>query len=156
MLSRERSTSSSNSTAASPPRKDLAEELQISSDEVYDLIANLGAMYLLSLDQPLGTDEGDATMGDLVEDQMSASPEMQAEYAEERNAMREAIAKLPERERLLVEMHYFEGVTFEAISRMMEVSKQRISQLHARAIRRVREYLGDDTVGSEAMHDFTV
>lgn len=139
-----------------PTEEDLAEELQMSSEEVYDLIANLGAMYLLSLDQPLGTEEGDATMGDLVEDEMSTNPELQTEYAEERNAMRAAIGKLPERERLLVEMHYFEGVTFEAISRMMEVSKQRISQLHARAIKRIREYLGDDDVTPDAMHDFTV
>lgn len=139
-----------------PTEEDLAEELQISSDEVYDLIANLSAMYLLSLDQPLGTEEGDASIGDLVEDQASESPEVALEFAEERNSMRDAITQLPEREKLLMEMHYFEGVTFEAISRMMGVSKQRISQMHARALKRLRETLKDDHVSSEAMSGFTM
>ena len=139
-----------------PTEEDLAEELQISSDEVYDLIANLSAMYLLSLDQPLGTEEGDASVGDLVEDQGASSPEEQLEFAEERQSLRDAMQRLPEREKLLMEMHYFEGVTFQAISNMMGVSKQRISQMHARAVRRLREFLGDESISPQAMHDFTV
>ncbi len=147
-------------TGRRPTEEDIAEELKISAEEVYDLIANLGAMYMLSLDQPVGAEEGDATMGDLVEDAESTSPEVEAEFAEERNHMRQAMASLPDREKLLVEMHYFEGVTFEAVSRMMGVSKQRISQMHQRAIRRLRETLkkemGVDNVNPDAMHDFTI
>lgn len=137
-----------------PTEDDLAEELAISAKEVYDLVANLSSMYLLSLDQPIGEEDGDASMGDLVEDKGFASPEAEFEYGEERNALRESIARLPERERDLLEMHYFEGITFEAISRDMGVSKQRVSQLHLRAVRRLRESLGDDDISPEAMHDF--
>ncbi|MCA9793529.1 MAG: FliA/WhiG family RNA polymerase sigma factor [Candidatus Eremiobacteraeota bacterium] len=143
-----------------PTEEDIAEELKMSAEEVYDLIANLGCMYMLSLDQPIGSDEGDATMGDLVEDAGSISPEVEVEFSEERDQMREALASLPEREKILIEMHYFEGVTFEAISRMFDVSKQRISQMHQRAVRRLRETLkkemGDDDISPSAMHDFTV
>lgn len=139
-----------------PTEEDLAEELKMSSEEVYDLIANLGCIYLLSLDQPIGAEEGESTMMDVVEDETTRQPEVQIEFQEERNALKEALAKLNEREKLLVEMHYFEGITFEAISRMMGVSKQRISQMHARAVRRLREHLGDEAVSPEAMHDFTV
>lgn len=139
-----------------PTEEDLAEELKMSSQEVYDLIANLGCMYLLSLDQPVGSEEGDATMMDLVEDDGFATPEHQVEFQEERNALKAAMARLDEREKLLMELHYFEGVTFEAIAQMMDVSKQRISQLHARAVKRLRQYLGDDGVSPEALHDFTI
>ena len=96
------------------------------------------------------------SMGDLVEDSQFASPEAEFEYSEERSALREALASLPDRERELLEMHYFNGITFEAISRQMDVSKQRISQLHLRAVRHLREKLGSTEVRSEAMHDFTV
>lgn len=139
-----------------PSEEDIAKELEISSKEVYELIANLSSMYLLSLDQPLGDDEGDSSMGDLVEDSRFASPESEFEYSEERSALRRGLASLPDRERELLERHYFEGVTFEAISREMDVSKQRISQLHLRAVRHLREKLGADEISVEAMHDFTV
>lgn len=139
-----------------PTEEDIAKELEISAKEVFELIANLSSMYLLSLDQPVGDEEGDAAMGDMVEDSGFASPESEFEYAEERAALRNALATLDDRERDLLEMHYFEGITFEAISRKWEVSKQRISQLHLRAVRHLRERLGDTEVSFEAMHDFTV
>ncbi len=139
-----------------PSEEDIAKELEISSKEVYELIANLGSMYLLSLDQPVGDEGGDMSMGDLVEDSQFTGPEVEYEYAEERSALRQALAAMPEGERELLEMHYFQGVTFESISRMRGVSKQRISQLHLRAVRHLREKLGGVEVRPEAMHDFTV
>lgn len=139
-----------------PSEEDIAEELEISSKEVYELISSLSSMYLLSLDQPLGDEDSDASMGDLVEDSGFTGPEAELEYSEERSALRKSLESLPDRERELLEMHYFEGITFEAISRKMNVSKQRISQLHLRAIRHLRDNLGETEVSSEAMHDFTV
>lgn len=139
-----------------PTEEDIATELEISAKEVYELIANLSSMYLLSLDQPIGEDDGASSMGDLVEDSRFASPEEELEYSEERSSLKKALASLDDRERTLLEMHYFEGFTFEAISRQWEVSKQRISQLHLRAVRHLREKMGGDEVSIEAMHDFTI
>lgn len=139
-----------------PTEADLAEELEISAKEVYDLIANLSSMYLLSLDQPIGDEEGDASMGDLVEDTGFVSPEAELEYSEERDALREGLESLPDRERRLLQAHYFEGITFEALAREEGISKQRVSQIHLRAIRRLRENLGSMEVSREAMQDFLV
>lgn len=139
-----------------PTEEDIAKELEISAKEVYELIANLSSMYLLSLDQPVGEDDGGFSMGDLVEDSHFASPEEEIEYSEERSSLRKALSSLDERERSLLEMHYFEGITFEAISRQWEVSKQRISQIHLRAVRHLREKLGGDEITLDAMHDFTI
>lgn len=137
-----------------PSEEELAEELKISTEEVYDLIANLGTTYLLSLEQPLGTDDGDASLGDMVDDE-EGIPEIELEYAEEREALKRAIDQLDEREQLIVTAHYFEGVTFEAISRQLGVSKQRISQMHSRAMRRLREFVGDEEISPESMQGFT-
>jgi RNA polymerase sigma factor for flagellar operon FliA len=139
-----------------PTEEDIAKELEISAKEVYELIANLSSMYLLSLDQPVGDEDSDASMGDLVEDSRFVSPECEFEYAEERSALRKGLAALDDRERDLLEMHYFQGITFEAISREMGVSKQRVSQLHLRAVRHLREKLGSTEVSIEAMHDYTL
>lgn len=143
-------------TGRQPTEADIAEELKMTTEEVYDLVANLGCIYLLSLDQPIGTEEGDATMMDLVEDQGSGDPICELEFEEERQGLRGAIEHLNEREQFIVKAHYFEGWTFEAISREFQVSKQRISQMHARALKKLRQSLGDEEISPEAMHGFLI
>jgi RNA polymerase sigma factor for flagellar operon FliA len=55
-----------------------------------------------------------------------------------------AVDKLPERERFIVQSHYFNGVAFKAIAQTLRVSEPRISQLHARAIDLLRTALHED------------
>ena len=139
-----------------PTENELAKELQITSNEVFDLIANLGCVYLMSLDQPLTqSDESGASMIDVVEND-SNNPLREVEFAEQRQRLRQAIECLNEREQYLIKMHYFEGVTFEKISRTLGVSKQRVSQMHNHAVRLMREHLGDDVIDPEAMKHFVI
>ena len=56
----------------------------------------------------------------------------------------------------MIKMHYFNGVTFEKISRVLGVSKQRISQMHSRAVKRLRDSLKEEDISSEAMAGFFV
>jgi RNA polymerase sigma factor for flagellar operon FliA len=60
------------------------------------------------------------------------------EEREARAKLEEAVALLPERERHIVAMHYFEGVKFKELGRLLGVSEPRISQLHSRALSRLR------------------
>jgi RNA polymerase sigma factor FliA len=55
--------------------------------------------------------------------------------------LEEAVKKLPARERTVVQLHYFSEVRFKQIGAMLGVSEPRISQLHARALERLREML---------------
>jgi RNA polymerase sigma factor for flagellar operon FliA len=66
------------------------------------------------------------------------NPGDEAEARSERAALVRAIAQLPERERDIVGMHYFQGVKFKDIGESFGVSEPRISQLHARALGRLR------------------
>jgi RNA polymerase sigma factor for flagellar operon FliA len=140
-----------------PTNEEIAEELKISSDEVYELIADLGCMYMLSLDQPLATvDDEENSIMSVVEDQNIESPQNEMEFKEEREFLKEAYNSLNEREQYIIAKHYFEGYTFEVISVDLGVSKQRISQMHARAVQRLRDYLGRMTISDEAIKNFTV
>lgn len=144
-------------TGRNATEEELAEELKISAKEVYELINDLGCVYLLSLDQPLGiSDDDDVTIMDTVKDRGGSDPVVEVEFVEQRSVLREAINNLQEREQVLIRKHYLEGVNFEAIARMMGVSKQRISQMHTRAVRRLREALGNVEISYEAMHTFTM
>ena len=61
--------------------------------------------------------------------------------SESRNELLIALRSMPERERTLLGLHYFEGETLAAVARRLSVSKQRVSQLHVRAIARLRKAL---------------
>jgi RNA polymerase sigma factor for flagellar operon FliA len=64
----------------------------------------------------------------------SETPEDQTARAEIAEALREAVLRLPERERILIERHYYNGDAFEVIARELGVSKSWASRLHAQAI----------------------
>lgn len=66
------------------------------------------------------------------------------EACDERAAIARALEALPERERGILQDHYFRGVAFKEIARQLGVSEPRVSQLHSRAVRRLREMLGGE------------
>jgi RNA polymerase sigma factor for flagellar operon FliA len=132
--------------------EELAQELQVTAKEVYELIADLGTQYLLSLDQPAtaGVDE-ERSMVETLEDKSTLEPSQEVAFKEERALLKKAIEDLPERENLLIKLYYFEGKSFEEIASEMNVSKQRISQLHAKAVKKLREVLhagSEDAIGA--------
>lgn len=68
-------------------------------------------------------------------------PDLELERAEERNSLEVALATLPERERQIVAARYVENATFEAIAQAFNLSKQRIWQMHNKAMSRLRRAL---------------
>ena len=56
-------------------------------------------------------------------------------------ALREAISKLPERERMIINLRYYHGLTQERIAGILKVSQVQISRLEKRAILKLRDYL---------------
>ena len=65
-------------------------------------------------------------------------PERRMEIVEVRDILAEAIDKLPEKEKTVVSLYYYEELTLKEISAIMKVSESRISQLHTKAILRMR------------------
>jgi RNA polymerase sigma factor for flagellar operon FliA len=85
---------------------------------------------LIDQNYELGLESQGASMGD--------SPERTAELAEIKEILGEAIEKLPEKEKTVLSLYYFEELTLKEISAIMKVSESRISQLHTKAIMRLR------------------
>ena len=67
---------------------------------------------------------------------------MQYERSEVKNRVRDAIETLPARERRVIALYYYDEVTMKEIGAELGVNESRVSQLHARALRRLREALG--------------
>src|SRR5206468_3302639 len=79
------------------------------------------------------------------------SPDAAYEKAETRDRVRAAIASLPWRERKVIGLYYYGEVTMKLIGAEIGVNESRVSQLHARAIRRLRESLG--TMGPQQVEE---
>jgi RNA polymerase sigma factor for flagellar operon FliA len=65
---------------------------------------------------------------------------------DERAALARAVEKLPERERFIVSEHYFGDVKFKSLSEALGVSEPRVSQLHSRAMKRLREIVAAESI----------
>jgi RNA polymerase sigma factor for flagellar operon FliA len=85
-------------------------------------------------------DLSEAHRGSLF-DESVPSPLQAAEDSDERAALTKAVEQLADRERLIVTLHYFKGVQLKAIATQLKVSEPRVSQLHSRAIAKLRAHL---------------
>ena len=79
---------------------------------------------------------------DMVDETLRADPHAAAELAQ----LREAVEKLPRREKQLIRRHYFDHCEFRVIAAELTVSPGRVSQLHAQALLRIREWMGGSLI----------
>lgn len=125
-----------------PPSDDeLAAHLRISREELHKREAEVSAAVLISLDEPTSgnSEESESlTVSDKLHDPSSPDPESEALLTERKEMLAESIERLPEKERLVVTLFYYEGLTAKEIAAVMSLSVARISQLHSKAILRLR------------------
>lgn len=129
----------------SPSEEEMAEALGWPLEEVHQVLSDLSYSALLSLNEVwMGedSDEGEFNLLDLVPDDDAADPLEGVRINERERILADAIDQLPERERLVISLYYFEGLTATEISRIMNLSVSRISQLHGKALLRLRGRLG--------------
>jgi len=124
--------------------EEVALELGMSLEAFAKHLSTLAGTVLVSLDELWVTEvEGDDGIRaiDMIEDAAAADPERLAEIEDRKRVLARAIDRLPERERMLVALYHYEGLTAKEISVLMGISQSRISQLHTRAMLRLRSYL---------------
>lgn len=94
--------------------------------EVYDTVNSLASIYVISMDA------GEEGME--IEDKKNKDIEQSAEFQQIKQYMKEAIESLPDKERKLVKMYYFQNKTLEEAGSDLGLSKSWTSRLHARAL----------------------
>jgi RNA polymerase sigma factor FliA len=121
---------------------EIAETMGISIQEVNELMVRIGRTNVYSLDDILGGSDGDDHIHfvELIVDEDS-NPGREIEGREIRRILATGVDKLPERERLVVALYYFEGLTFKEIGKVLGVSESRVYQLHTQAMTRLRGHM---------------
>ncbi|HEV7610182.1 MAG TPA: sigma-70 family RNA polymerase sigma factor [Steroidobacteraceae bacterium] len=80
--------------------------------------------------------------GEVIDETLAANPYAVTELVQLKRAVRSLLPALPERERELIRRHYEEHVEFQQIAMEWGLTKGRVSQLHAQALKRLRQMLG--------------
>lgn len=102
-----------------------------------DLLEIASRSYVVSLDDVLALEDGDMQREETIEDEAPSALDL-IEQKEEIAEVAEALNRLPERERLLLSLYYYEGLTLKEIGQVLGVTESRVSQLHGRALSLLR------------------
>ncbi len=123
---------------------DMARELGISEDEYVNWVGQTNISNISSLDDYM--DQGNDVKSGSAPTYMRVEPENRVLEEELKQELSEALSALTEKEKTVVLLYYYEDLTLKEISRVMEVSESRVSQLHSKALKKMRTHLGEDFI----------
>lgn len=120
--------------------EEIAEELGLSSGEYAEWQSQLKITNVVSLNEFI--EQGTEPVMDAKHNSHFIQPEERVQETELKEKLQEAMQKLTEREKKVVLLYYYEDLTLKEISRILEVSESRISQLHTKALIKMQKLMG--------------
>jgi RNA polymerase sigma factor for flagellar operon FliA len=129
-----------------PTEPEVAEELGISLDDLHTIFSQVSFVNVIALDELLnvGGERGDKlSLVDTLEDTKAEDPVQAFETEETKYLLARAINTLPEREKIVVTLYYYEGLTLAEIGQVLGVTESRICQMHTKAVLQLRGKLAD-------------
>ena len=127
-----------------PGEPEIAEAMGMELEELQQLVGELRSLELGSLNAEHSKDEDDEEL-EYVPASAEEDPLFLCLAAESRQRLIDAIEELPEKERLVLTLYYFEELTMREIGLTLGVVESRVSQIHSGAVRRLRAALGQTT-----------
>lgn len=120
--------------------EDIAKEMGISVDELQSLLTKISGTSIISLNDIwyMGDDNDEVSFMDTLESPQNLNPDTLIEREEIKSVIVEAIKHLPDKEKKVIVLYYYEDLTLKEIGEVLEVTESRISQLHTKAIMRLR------------------
>ncbi|MFO7248020.1 MAG: FliA/WhiG family RNA polymerase sigma factor [Bacillota bacterium] len=123
--------------------EEVSHHLGMPVESLHQVLRDMVRAVQVSLDEPVVDDEGSSTSRHMtVTDHEAPSPEDLVQAKQVKEILARAIERLPEKERLVVTLFYYESLSLTEIAEVMGLSPSRISQLHTKAIYRLRGALG--------------
>ena len=125
----------------SPSEPELARELDIPLAELQKLLGEIDSLEIGSLRMISPEDGKEEDLSEHVSADSESSPLTDCLRSELRDHMKRAMEELPERERQVLSLYYFEELTMKEIGAMMGIGESRVSQIHSTAVLRLRTHL---------------
>ena len=134
-----------NELGRGPSENELASRMDISIDELFYARKDVSVTALLSLDELICREDDNRQVPriETVENTTTVDVLRDMEKTELRSYLLHAISSLTEQERLVVSLYYYEELTLKEIGDIMLISESRVSQIHTRAVSRLRSLIRD-------------
>jgi RNA polymerase sigma factor for flagellar operon FliA len=130
-----------------PTDAEVAAELEMSIEDFQDALTRISNSSVVALDElwTLSDASGDqVSLLDTIQDPDAVDPAAALDVTETKDRLAESIARLPEREKLVVALYYYENLTLREIGEVLGVTESRVSQLHTKAVLRLKSALQSD------------
>lgn len=125
-----------------PTEKELAEYLGVSVNEIRSTESYINYLSVVSLEDIFyKSDDEDIHFKNMIKNENSPQPDKVLEEEEKVLMLKKAIDMLPEKDKLILQLYYYEKLTLKEIGKVLEITESRVSQIHSRAIVRLRENL---------------
>lgn len=133
-----------NKLGYTPSNKELAEHMNISIKDVEDIFSDIATFNVISLEDFLSNkSEGFIESKDNI-----YSPDDVYEKREIKSILIEAIDSLPDKERFIISLYYYEELTYKEIGNILNLSESRISQIHSKIILKLKNDLNKKGIGN--------
>jgi RNA polymerase sigma factor for flagellar operon FliA len=130
-----------------PSDDEIAQELGMQDDEFQATLSQISNTSIVALDELWaisGSDGDTAALIDTIEDPKARDPSRMLDVTEMKSRLASAIDALPKREKIVIALYYYENLTLREIGEVLGVTESRISQLHTKAILRLKGRLRDE------------
>jgi RNA polymerase sigma factor FliA len=131
-----------------PTETELAEEMGIGINELRTTLAQVSLTSIVALDESFGGGEDDRqALVDTLQDPKAPDPEASYEDIELKSLLAESVNRMTEREKVVIVLYYFEGMTLAQIGEVLGVTESRVCQMHTKAVLGLRAKLTERTLG---------
>lgn len=127
-----------------PTDQEMADALGISVEEFQESLLQISNSSIVALDElwTVSDSSGDqVSLLDTLQDPSAVDPAQEMDTTEMKDRLAEAISRLPEREKLVIALYYYENLTLREIGEVLGVTESRVSQLHTKAVLRLKSRL---------------
>jgi RNA polymerase sigma factor FliA len=131
-----------------PSDEEMAAELEISTEELNESLLAISHSSMVALDELWSTSDssGDqVSLMDTLEDPGAPDPAKALDVGDLKDRIADSIAALPEREKLVIALYYYENLTLREIGEVLGVTESRVSQLHTKAVLRLRSRMQEES-----------
>jgi len=125
----------------------MAGELEMPLEDFNEALLQISHSTIVALDELWNVSDagGDpVSLLDTLPDREAPDPEALVDQGELRDRIADSIAALPEREKLVIALYYYENLTLREIGEVLSVTESRVSQLHTKAVLRLRSKLSGE------------
>ena len=130
-----------------PTDQEMADALDTTVDDFQESLVRISNSSVVALDElwTVSDSSGDqVSLLDTIQDPTAADPAQEMDLTDMKDRLADAIARLPEREKLVIALYYYENLTLREIGEVLGVTESRVSQLHTKAVLRLKSRLQGD------------